>query len=54
MDIDEEAKQIKVTGSKSIEARKKNEFHGKIFLVCNYLRNIHFFNLVIILYRLKS
>ncbi len=32
MDIDEEAKQIKVTGSKAIESRKKMNFMARFFL----------------------
>ena len=32
MDIDKEAKQIKVSGSKSIESRKKMNFMARFFL----------------------
>ena len=54
MDIDEEAKQIKVTGSKSIESRKKMNFMARFFLSVTILGTFIFLIWLLFFTELKA
>ena len=54
MDIDEEAKQIKVTGSKSIEARKKMNFMARFALSVTILGTFIFLIWLLFFTELKA
>ena len=54
MDIDEEAKQIKVTGSKSIESRKKMNFMARFTLSVTILGTFIFLIWLLFFTELKA
>ena len=54
MDIDEEAKQIKVTGSKAIEARKKMNFMARFILSVTILGTFLFLIWLLFFTELKA
>ena len=54
MDIDEEAKQIKVTGSKAIESRKKMNFMARFFLSVTILGTFIFLIWLLFFTELKA
>jgi hypothetical protein len=54
MDIDEEAKQIKVTGNKSIESRKKMNFMARFFLSVTILGTFIFLIWLLFFTELKA
>ena len=54
MDIDEEAKQIKVTGSKSIESRKKMNFMARFSLSVTILGTFIFLIWLLFFTELKA
>ena len=54
MNIDEEAKQIKVTGSKSIESRKKMNFMARFFLSVTILGTFIFLIWLLFFTELKA
>jgi len=54
MNIDEEAKQIKVSGSKSIESRKKMNFMARFFLSVTILGTFIFLIWLLFFTELKS
>ena len=54
MDIDEEAKQIKVSGSKSIESRKKMNFMARFFLSVTILGTFIFLIWLLFFTELKA
>ena len=54
MDIDEEAKQIKVTGNKSIEARKKMNFMARFALSVTILGTFIFLIWLLFFTELKA
>ena len=54
MDIDEEVKQIKVTGSKAIESRKKMNFMARFFLSVTILGTFIFLIWLLFFTELKA
>ena len=54
MDIDEEAKQIKVSGSKAIESRKKMNFMARFFLSVTILGTFIFLIWLLFFTELKA